>query len=203
MLHCKRIEIKEEVYLSIGENLKLIRKQKKQSQTLFAKSLGISRTYLSDLENDRKSPSVETVKKIADKLNISTLYLLEGKKTFEDLSIEDRTRLRKEHLENLTTVNESELLSLFYYLDNLEDNRFNNETVSLLYNALRYSEINKTNDDDDPVKTRMLSYIIDMLTSFPLGHIKARDSDRKLGQEDIESVLSNLTEIIKSLLKKP
>lgn len=202
MLHCKRIEIKEEVYLSIGENLKLIRKQKKQSQTLFAKSLGISRTYLSDLENDRKSPSVETVKKIADKLNISTLYLLEGEKTFEDLSIEDQTRLRKEHLENLTTVNESELLSLYYYLDNLEDNRFNHETVSLLSNTLRYSEINKTSDNDDPINIRKMSYIIDTITSFSLGQLEAPDSDRKLGQGDVKSVLSNLIEVIKTLLQK-
>lgn len=202
MLHCKRIEIKEEVYLSIGKNLKLIRKQKKQSQTLFAKSLGISRTYLSDLENDRKSPSIETVTKIAEKLNISTLYLLEGKKTFEDLSIEDQTRLRKEHLENLTTINEDELLSLFYYLDNLEDNRFNNETVSLMYKALKYSETNKVSDNDDPVYTRKMSYIIDTITSFSLGQLEAPDSDRKLGQEDVESVLSNLIEVIKTLLQK-
>lgn len=202
MLHCKRIEIKEEVYLSIGENLKLIRKQKKQSQTLFAKSLGISRTYLSDLENDRKSPSIETVTKIAEKLNISTLYLLEGKKTFEDLSIKDQTRLRKEHLENLTTINEGELLSLFYYLDNLEDNRFNNETVSLLYKALKYSETNKVSDNDDPVYTRKMSYIIDTITSFSLDQLEASDSDRKLGQEDVESVLSNLIEVIKTLLQK-
>lgn len=202
MLHCKRIEIKEEVYLSIGENLKLIRKQKKQSQTLFAKSLGISRTYLSDLENDRKSPSIETVTKIAEKLNISTLYLLEGKKTFEDLSIEDQTRLRKEHIKNLTAVDEGELLSLFYYLDNLEDNRFNNETVSLLYKALKYSETNKVSDNDDPVYTRKMSYIIDTITSFSLDQLEASDSDRKLGQEDVESVLSNLIEVIKTLLQK-
>ena len=202
MLHCKRIEIKEEVYLSIGENLKLIRKQKKQSQTLFAKSLGISRTYLSDLENDRKSPSIETVTKIAEKLNISTLYLLEGKKMFEVLSIEDQTRLRKEHIKNLTTVDEGELLSLFYYLDNLEDNRFNNETVSLLYKALSYSEINKTSDNDDPINIRKMSYIIDTITSFSLSQLEAPDSDRKLGQEDVESVLSNLIEVIKTLLQK-
>lgn len=188
--------------MSIGENLKLIRKQKKQSQTLFAKSLGISRTYLSDLENDRKSPSIETVTKIAEKLNISTLYLLEGKKTFEDLSIEDQTRLRKEHTKNLTTINEGELLSLFYYLDNLEDNRFNNETVSLLYKALSYSEINKTSDNDDPINIRKMSYIIDTITSFSLSQLEAPDSDRKLGQEDVESVLSNLIEVIKTLLQK-
>ena len=188
--------------MSIGENLKLIRKQKKQSQTLFAKSLGISRTYLSDLENDRKSPSIETVTKIAEKLNISTLYLLEGKKMFEVLSIEDQTRLRKEHIKNLTTVDEGELLSLFYYLDNLEDNRFNNETVSLLYKALKYSETNKVSDNDDPVYTRKMSYIIDTITSFSLCQLEAPDSDRKLSQEDVESVLSNLIEVIKTLLQK-
>ena len=188
--------------MTIGENLKSYRKEKSLTQKTLAKKLGISTSYMSELESNKRNPSIETVNKIAEKLNISTLYLLEGKKTFEDLSIEDQTRLRKEHIKNLTTINEGELLSLFYYLDNLEDNRFNNETVSLMYKALKYSETNKVSDNDDPVYTRKMSYIIDTITSFSLGQLEAPDSDRKLGQEDVESVLSNLIEVIKTLLQK-
>lgn len=153
MLHCKRIEIKEEVYLSIGENLKLIRKQKKQSQTLFAKSLGISRTYLSDLENDRKSPSIETVTKIADKLNVSTMYLLEGKYTTEDLdtlrkneiwemsdwfksndnsNMESVIRFCVEFINDRNKYDPNSVFAiekLFQLLDNLQDSKINNHTI--------------------------------------------------------------------------
>lgn len=153
MLHCKRIEIKEEVYLSIGENLKLIRKQKKQSQTLFAKSLGISRTYLSDLENDRKSPSIETVTKIADKLNVSTMYLLEGKYTLEDLdtlrknevwemsdwfkshdnsNMESVIRFCIEFINDRNKYDPNSVFAiekLFQLLDNLQDSKINSHSI--------------------------------------------------------------------------
>lgn len=66
--------------MSIGENIKKIRKENGLTQTEFSKKIGISRTYLSDLENSRKSPSVETLDKIAKKLNVSTTYLLNGDK---------------------------------------------------------------------------------------------------------------------------
>ena len=63
--------------MSLGENLKKIRNDKHESQTKFAEKLGISRTYLSDLENDRKSPSIDTVTKIAERLNVSPIFFIE------------------------------------------------------------------------------------------------------------------------------
>lgn len=182
--------------------LKRLRDKRKWTKVQAAKAIGITPGAYGNYEYGNREPNIETLMKISNVFEVSTLYLLEGKKTFEDLSIEDQTRLRKEHLENLTTINEGELLSLFYYLDNLEDNRFNNETVSLLYKALSYSEINKTSDNDDPINIRKMSYIIDTITSFSLSQLEAPDSDRKLGQEDVESVLSNLIEVIKTLLQK-
>lgn len=70
--------------MDIGENLRTIRLEQGESQSKFAQKLGISRTYLSDLENNRKSPSIDTIEKIADKLSLSTMYLLYGKKTSSD-----------------------------------------------------------------------------------------------------------------------
>lgn len=66
--------------MSIGENIKKIRKENGLTQAEFSKKIGISRTYLSDLENNRKSPSVETLDKMAEKLGVSTTYLLNGDK---------------------------------------------------------------------------------------------------------------------------
>lgn len=184
------------------DRLKRLREKRKWTKVQAAKAIGITPGAYGNYEYGNREPNIETLVKISNVFEVSTLYLLEGKKTFEDLSIEDQTRLRKEHIKNLTTVDEGELLSLFYYLDNLEDNRFNNETVSLLYKALKYSETNKVSDNDDPVYTRKMSYIIDTITSFSLDQLEASDSDRKLGQEDVESVLSNLIEVIKTLLQK-
>ncbi|MCD5030359.1 helix-turn-helix domain-containing protein [Enterococcus asini] len=67
--------------MKIGENIKKMRLKQGDSQSQFAKKLEISRTYLSDLENNRKSPSIETVTKIAEKLGISTNELLYGEES--------------------------------------------------------------------------------------------------------------------------
>lgn len=64
--------------LNVGDRLKDIRKKDKKSQEEFAKRIGISRSYLSDLENNRKSPSINTIKEIAEKAGVSTYYLLHG-----------------------------------------------------------------------------------------------------------------------------
>lgn len=58
----------------IGKALKRIRGKKTQSE--FAERIGISRSYLGDLENNRKNPSIETLSKIANKLDISLNELL-------------------------------------------------------------------------------------------------------------------------------
>lgn len=56
--------------MNLGEIIRNLRKELGVSQTEFANMIGISRTYLSDLENCRKSPSIDTAKKIASKLNM-------------------------------------------------------------------------------------------------------------------------------------
>lgn len=71
--------------MSIGENLKKIRKEKKLTQHKLAEEMNISRSYLSDIENNRKNPSSKTLENLAEKLNVSMLYLTTGKKTLNDL----------------------------------------------------------------------------------------------------------------------
>ena len=62
----------------VGENIKRIRTNKRLTQEEFAKDVGISRSYLGDLENNRKSPTVETLEKISSKMETSVGYLTGG-----------------------------------------------------------------------------------------------------------------------------
>ena len=41
--------------MNIGENIKKVRKEQNATQEEFAKKLEISRSYLSDIENNRKN----------------------------------------------------------------------------------------------------------------------------------------------------
>ncbi|MGZ2417189.1 transcriptional regulator with XRE-family HTH domain [Staphylococcus caledonicus] len=62
--------------MTFGENLKAIRKRMKLTQQEMADRMDISRAYLSDLENTRRSTSINTVLYIAKRLDISVNELV-------------------------------------------------------------------------------------------------------------------------------
>ncbi|MEK0176283.1 helix-turn-helix transcriptional regulator [Tetragenococcus halophilus] len=66
--------------MSFGENIKNLRLESGKTQKEFAQMLDISKSYMSELESNKRNPSIETVNKIAKKLNVSSVYLLYGKK---------------------------------------------------------------------------------------------------------------------------
>lgn len=55
----------------MANNLRKIRRLKDLSQEELAQMIGMSRTYLSDIENDKRTPSVKTSLKLADALQTS------------------------------------------------------------------------------------------------------------------------------------
>ncbi|CEP40929.1 MAG: helix-turn-helix transcriptional regulator [Paraclostridium sordellii] len=57
--------------INIRNNLFHIRKELKISQANLAKKVGISRTYLSKIENGHSNPSTEITYRIANELNKS------------------------------------------------------------------------------------------------------------------------------------
>lgn len=61
--------------MTLGENIKKFRKGKNYTQLKLAETTNLSRSYVADLERDRYSPSLETLKTIANALetNICTL----------------------------------------------------------------------------------------------------------------------------------
>lgn len=64
--------------LTLGERIKLVRKEKKQKQSEFAESLGISQSHLSGIEKNSVKPSLTIIKLICIKYNINENWLLNG-----------------------------------------------------------------------------------------------------------------------------
>ncbi|MBO1264879.1 helix-turn-helix transcriptional regulator [Proteiniclasticum sp. SCR006] len=62
--------------VSIGDNIRKYRKSGKLTQKDLGEAIGISNTYLSDIETGRTNPSIKTLKKIAKALDISYIELL-------------------------------------------------------------------------------------------------------------------------------
>lgn len=64
--------------MTIGDNIKKARKDKKRTQHQLAEDLHISRSYLGDIENDRYNPSSKTLEVLAQGLDVTVHFLVTG-----------------------------------------------------------------------------------------------------------------------------
>ena len=60
----------------LGENLKRIRTEKDISQVDVSRSLGVSRGFVSNIENGKTNPTLSTITRIAEALGVSVDELL-------------------------------------------------------------------------------------------------------------------------------
>jgi len=60
----------------LGENLKRIRIKKNITQVEIAKTLGVDRSFVSNLENAKTNPTLATITSLAKALGVSTNELL-------------------------------------------------------------------------------------------------------------------------------
>ncbi|WP_331490520.1 helix-turn-helix transcriptional regulator [Metaclostridioides mangenotii] len=63
--------------MKVGCKIKEERMKKKIKQIELAKKVGISNTFLSDIEVGRSNPSIDTLRKIAEVLEVSYSELLD------------------------------------------------------------------------------------------------------------------------------
>lgn len=60
----------------LGENLKRIRTKKNITQTELAKTLGVDKSFVSNIENGKTNPTLSTITNIANALGMSSNDLL-------------------------------------------------------------------------------------------------------------------------------
>ena len=60
----------------LGKNLNKIRTDKKISQGDIARSIGVSRGFISNIENGKTNPTLATITKLAKAVGVSTDELL-------------------------------------------------------------------------------------------------------------------------------
>ncbi len=60
----------------LGENLKKIRAKKNITQTELAKTLGVDKSFVSNIENGKTNPTLSTITNLAQALGVSTNELL-------------------------------------------------------------------------------------------------------------------------------
>lgn len=77
--------------MTVGENIKKIRKEKKISQKQLGVLCGMSESQIGQYENGYRSPKFETVLKIANALDISYFELLDISETTKESNIQKIT----------------------------------------------------------------------------------------------------------------
>ena len=92
----------------VKSRLKAIRGNLKLNQSQFAERLGISQAAISQFEEGKRVPSIETLDKIAKALNISVVSLLSD----ENTSDKEKEKLMHDLTAQLETMNNQELQAM-------------------------------------------------------------------------------------------
>ena len=83
--------------MSLGENIKRLRKEKGITAKKLAEQAGLSVGYLSDIERDKQDPSLRKLRDIAEALGTTTSFLLKKYREHqEELEIKNYTQNEKE-----------------------------------------------------------------------------------------------------------
>lgn len=99
--------------MSVGSNVRRIRKSKGYSILKIREITGLSKSTISEIENDKSSPTIATLEKLAEALGVSLDYLLKKSPvalieenlkgmTMQDLA--DKAKLTVEYLNNLDNI---------------------------------------------------------------------------------------------------
>lgn len=99
--------------MTIGQNIKKYRKEIGLTQTQLAKKLGIIQSNIHRWEADKIIPSIETIKKLAETLDISVDGLLFTEKERKRLRVTDKELLDKlKDLAKLTPEDRTTIVNL-------------------------------------------------------------------------------------------
>jgi len=88
----------------VSSNIRQYRLRGKWSQSAFSEKTGISINFLSDIENEKKWPSIQTMIKFAKAFNIDVYELLKPENILPDKSSQVIAKYTKEIL---ATINKS------------------------------------------------------------------------------------------------
>ncbi len=63
---------------TLGDRIREFREARKWTQDKLAEETGLSKSFISEIENDKRTPSADNVLKISNALTVSLDYLLKG-----------------------------------------------------------------------------------------------------------------------------
>lgn len=130
---------------NIGMRIKKIRKENNMKQLDFSKRIGISQGTLSEIENGKFKPSIDTLISICKQFDISSDWILTGKTTTQKVK-STKSNLLKHTLEDNSKLIDKILSDILTHKENNNNNSVNIETFlkHILSSVLNISD-NKIN----------------------------------------------------------
>jgi len=159
--------------MDIGERIKALRKENNMTLRELSKKIGISVSFLSDIENGRSNPSLERLKDIAEGLGTTVSYLLGENDKTKTLNNEFSKRLKKLRKEKGLTQEELA------------------QALNITRSALSLYEIGKRDPDTETL--RKIAGFFNVSVDYLLGRTDIRNP---------ESSFSSLDEKIAQIMKE-
>lgn len=126
--------------MSVGENIKSLRKKAGLTQLELAERSNISRSYLADIERNRYNPSVETIKAIAKALKVPISSIVDQQSEWNsklpELTEQDERDIAKD-IQRI--INSLEGKNGYAAFDGLDINEIDEEDKELLIASLENS----------------------------------------------------------------
>lgn len=129
--------------MTVGENIKQLRISRKWSQQKLADEIGLSRNYISELENNKRNLSITTLNNLADKLGVPIGLLIDDNNFIKqkEKDIEMWKRILENHTNNLNS------------LQNLKDSNYLTNLMGIITEL--ESDLSKIIDDIDTGKLNL------------------------------------------------
>jgi len=108
--------------MSIGENIKRIRKEKGVLQKEAAAAVGLNGSNYNRMENGHREPTVAALKKLSELFGVSTDYLIDPDTDLpKEVIIEDKTA--QEQLRLISQLDEDDKQFVFQMIDKILTNK--------------------------------------------------------------------------------
>lgn len=175
--------------MTIGDNIKKVRKSRKITQHELAKETGLSRSYIGDLENDRYNPSTKTLDMLAKKLDVSALFLNTGDNSYIDLKYGQSVG---NYIDEQLTRLEEQAKKNFKERAKVADD-FNFEEFKNTFERFRLAVEHKKNityEDGTPVDRQDAAFLLDLCGQ--LERVNPKDIDA----EDRQDLLGTIAMLL-------
>jgi transcriptional regulator with XRE-family HTH domain len=108
--------------MTIGENIKRIRKEKNVLQKEAAAAVGLNQSNYNRMENGHREPTVAALKILSELFGVSTDYLIDPEKDIpKDVTVEDKAV--QEQLRLIAQLDENDRKMVFQMIEKLLTNQ--------------------------------------------------------------------------------